>query len=74
MKKAAIITVSLAIGIIISYLYRDYHSDEQEEVKRVFTESRKQGECISTPPNVDYAGDDYWENMDFQGWDNFGPV
>lgn len=74
MKKAAIIIVSLVCGVIIGFFYRDCHSDQQEEVKKVFTEGRKQCECISTLQNVYYTGDNYWEDMDFQGWDNFGPV
>lgn len=74
MKKAAIITVSLVIGIIIGYLYRDYHSAGQEETKRQSTEDRKENKCISTPPNVCYTGDDDLEDIEFQRWDNFGPV
>lgn len=74
MKKAAIIIVSLVIGIIIGYLYRDYHSEKQEEVKKEFIKDQKRDEYVCTPWNEYYTGDDDLEDIEFQGWDNFGPV
>lgn len=74
MKKTAIITVSLLIGIIIGYLYKDYHSEKQEEVKKEFIKDQKRDEYVSTPRNEYHTRVDDWEDIEFQGWDNFGPV
>lgn len=70
MKKIVLVMVLLCVGAAIGYLYRDYHSVKQEEGKRV----RKQSEYVSTPRNVYYTGEEDWENLIYQEYDDFGPV
>lgn len=71
MKKAVLVIVSLSVGVVIGYLYRDYHSVGYKEVKGVF-EDRKQN--ISISQDVYYTGEEDWEDLIFQECNDFGPV
>lgn len=71
MKKAVLVIVSLSVGVVIGYLYRDYHSIGYNEAIRVF-EDRKQN--VNVPRNVYYTGEEDWEDLFFQECNDFGPV
>ena len=74
MKKIALIIVSLSVGVIIGYLYRDFHSEEYKEVRSELTKSREKSQYAYTSRYEYYTGKDDWEDLIFQECEDFGPV
>lgn len=74
MKRAVLIIVSLVIGFVIGYLFRNSHPEDQQEISKQAIEKKEKIQDIYIPLNIYNTEENNCEDLNFDRCSDFGPV